>query len=106
MVGLIEKRTESRVTEYLKAWGDQVLGQIKEVSIDLCKSYKNIAEKLMPQGRIVAEGFHVMKQVNDELDAARRKIKREREAIKNKSKREPILEGLKNRALLMLGMKD
>ncbi len=42
---------------------------------------KNLAEELMPQATIVADIFHVMKQVNDELDAARRKIKREAEQL-------------------------
>ena len=102
MIGLIEKRTEEKVTEYLKAWGEEVLGQIKEVSIDLWKSYKNIAEKLMPQAKIVADRFHIMKQVNDELDAARRKIKRETEAIKNKPERERMLEGFKKTKYVLL----
>ncbi len=107
VIGLIEKRTEEKVTEYLKAWGEEVLGQIKEVSIDLWKSYKNIAKKLMPQAKIVADRFHIMKQVNDELDAARRKIKRETEAIKNKSEREPVLEGLKkSKYVLLKNQKD
>ena len=48
----------------------------------------------MPQATIVADRFHVMKQVNDELDAARRKIKREAERSNNKSKKEKILSGL------------
>ena len=102
VVGLIEKRTEEKVREYLEAWGTEVLSQIKEVSIDLWKSYKNVAENLMPQAEIVADRFHVMKQVNDELDAARRKIKRETEKIQSKSKKETILEGLKKSKYVLL----
>ncbi len=56
----------------------------------------------MPQAEIVADRFHVMKQVNDELDAARRKIKRETEKMKNKSKKEKILEGLKKSKYVLL----
>ena len=56
----------------------------------------------MPQAEIVADRFHVMKQVNDELDAARRKIKREAEKIKSKSKKETILEGLKKSKYVLL----
>ena len=102
VVGLIEKRTEEKVREYLEAWGTEVLSQIKEVSIDLWKSYKNVAENLMPQAEIVADRFPVMKQVNDELDAARRKIKRETEKIQSKSKKETILEGLKKSKYVLL----
>ncbi len=106
IVGMVEKRTEEKISEYLKAWGDEVLGQIKEISIDLWKSYKNIAEKLMPQAVIVAARFHVMKQVNDELDATRRKIKRETQKIKSKSKKEKILEGLKKSKYVLLKNKE
>ncbi|MDJ0719013.1 MAG: ISL3 family transposase [Prochloraceae cyanobacterium] len=102
VVGLIEKRTTEKITEYLEDWGTEVLSKIKEVSIDLWKSYKSIAEKLMPQAEIVADRFHVMKQVSDELDVARIKIKRETEKIKSKSKKEKILEGLKNSKYVLL----
>ncbi len=56
----------------------------------------------MPQAEIVADRFHVMKQVNDELDAARRKIKRATEKIKSKSQKETILEGLKKSKYVLL----
>ena len=102
IVGLIEKRNEEKIREYLEAWGAEVLSQIKEVSIDLWKSYKSIALQLMPQAEIVADRFHVMKQVTDELDAARRKIKRETEKIKSKSQKEKILEGLKKSKYVLL----
>ncbi len=102
VIGLVEKRTKKEIKEYLEAWGEEVLSKIQEVSIDLWKTYKNIAEELIPQATIVADRFHVMKQVNDELDAGRRKIKRETEKIKNKSKKEKILEGLKKSKYVLL----
>ncbi len=106
IVGIIKKRTEEAIIEYLEAWGEEVLGGIKEVSIDLWKSYKNIAKKLMPQAEIVADRFHIMKQVNDELDATRRKIRRETETIKNKSKKSKILAGLNKSKYVLLKNKE
>ena len=107
VVGLVEKRTKKEITEYLEAWGEEVLLKIQEISIDLWKPYKNIAEELMPQATIVADRFHIMKQVNDELDAARRKIKREAERLKNKSKKEKILSGLsKSKYVLLKNQED
>jgi transposase len=41
-----------------------------------------VAEKLMPQAPIVGDRFHVMKQVNNELDEARKEVKREAAKIK------------------------
>ena len=49
----------------------------------------------MPRAEIVAERFHIMKQVNDSLDRARNKFKRETESLKNPDKKETILSGLK-----------
>ena len=102
VVGLVEKRTKKEIIEYLEAWGEEILGKIQEVSIDLCQTYSNVAKELMPNAEIVADRFHVMKQVNDELDAARRKIKRETEKIKSKSKKKKILEGLKKSKYVLL----
>ena len=102
VVGLVEKRTKKEITEYLEAWREEILRRIEEVSIDLWKSYKSIAEELMPQATIVADRFHIIKQVNEELDAARRKIKRETQKIKRKSKRDKILEGLKKTKYVLL----
>ena len=107
VIGLVEKRTKKEIMKYLEAWGEEVLSKIQEVSIDLWKTYKNIAEELIPQATIVADRFHVMKQVNDELDAARRKIKREAKKMKSKSKKEKILSGLtKSKYVLLKNQKD
>ena len=76
IVGLLEDRTESAIVEYLESWGEEVLEQIIEVSIDMWKPYKSVASKLMPKAEVVADRFHVMKQVNEELDQGRRETKK------------------------------
>jgi transposase len=45
------------------------------VSIDLWKPYKILVEELMPNAQVVADRFHVMKQVNDEFDQQRKQHK-------------------------------
>lgn len=77
LMGLLNKRTQSDICQYLKSWGSEALSQIEEVSIDLWKPYKKVAEELMPQASIVADRFHVMKQVNQELDQGRKNCKKE-----------------------------
>jgi transposase len=94
LIGRIKKRTEEEVSKYLEAWGEKVLGQIKEVSIDRWKPYKKVAEKLMPQAEIVADRFHVMKQVNEELDRERKIIKIEANSEKKKPEKPKLLAGL------------
>ncbi len=95
IVGMLENRTQVEVKKYLEAWGEEVLEQIEEVSIDMWKPYKNVSEALILQAEFVADRFHVMKQVNEELDRARKKIKKAAVASKDNSKKARILSGIK-----------
>ena len=70
--------------------------------MDMWMGYKNVAKKLMPQAQIVADRFHVMKQVNEELDKARKEVKKEAMKIKNKKEKEKILEGLAKSKYVLL----
>jgi transposase len=66
------------------------------------KPYKNVSEALMPQAEVVADRFHVMKQVNEELDGARKKIKKAALALKNNSEKARILSGIKKSKYVLL----
>lgn len=102
IVELGEKRTAFEVESYLESWGEEVLSQIEEVSIDLWKPYRKVAEKLMPQAEVVADRFHIMKQVNEELDRERKQIKKAAEKQKNKTGKENLLTGLKKSKYVLL----
>lgn len=103
LIALLSGRTQEVIKETLTEWGTEVLEQIEEVSIDLWQGYKNLVLELMPNAQVVADRFHVMTQINKELDTQRKKEKRNiEELIKKenfaaeKAKYELILEGLKN----------
>lgn len=103
LIALLNGRTQEVIKETLIEWGTEVLEQIEEVSIDLWQGYKNLVLELMPNAQVVADRFHVMTQINKELDTQRKKEKRNiEELIKKenlaaqKAKYELILEGLKN----------
>jgi transposase len=90
LITILPKRTCEEISKCLKSWGAEILSQIEEVSIDMYKPYKSLAMEVLPLAEIVADRFHIMGQINDELDQARRKIKRESEKIKNKKEKEKI----------------
>lgn len=94
LVAIIEARTQEKIKETLTAWGWEVLEQIKEVSIDLWLPYKSLIEELMPDAQVVADRFHVMKQVNKELDTQRKQQNREAMRQKEQPKFAEILDGL------------
>ena len=98
LIAILEKRTQEELKKTLTGWGKEVLEQIEEVSIDLWLSYKNLVKELMPLAEVVADRFHIMKQINQELDEQRRAEKRAVEAQKNKkqkAEKEAKLEVLK-----------
>ena len=105
-IALLEKRNKEVIAEYLRGLGSDILNQIEEVSIDLWKPYKTVVEELIPNARIVADRFHVMSQINKELDDRRKQEKRQAEKIKNKKEKEQNLQGIKNSKYPLLKKKQ
>ena len=60
----------------------------------------------MPNAQIVADRFHVMKQINEELDSRRKKEKRAVEKIKNKKQRDKKLSTIKYSKYPLLKKKE
>ncbi len=95
-VDILEKRTQECLSKCFEAWGREVLDGIEEVSIDLWSGYKNLVKNLMPKAEIIADRFHVMKLVNDELDAERKALKRKLKKVKKKVKRDKLILAITN----------
>ena len=105
-IALLEKRNKEVIAECLQGWGSAILNQIEEVSIDLWKPYKSVVEELIPNAQVVADRFHVMKQINEELNARRKKEKRQAEKLKDKKEREQKLQGITNSKYPLLKKKE
>jgi transposase len=71
LVGLVKERKLKSIEKFLKSWGDETLGQIKEVSMDLYKLYKSVVEKICPNAVVTVDRFHVTKLLNEELNQGR-----------------------------------
>jgi transposase len=108
---ILESRTKEEIKKVLLEWGVEVLEGIEEVSIDLWKGYKSLVTEIMPKAQVadattrrfpphvlhqaVADRFHVMVQVNKELDMQRKKEKRRIEQkIKQAKTEEEKLESI------------
>lgn len=98
VIGMVEGRTHAAINKELDTWGEEVLSQIEEVSIDLSGNYRSLVSKRMPNADIVADRFHVSKIINDALN---KEIISERKAVKNndneeeKKQLESIIKGSK-----------
>ncbi len=106
LIEIVKSRRQEDLREVLKEWGSEVLDQITEVSIDLWSPYKRLIEELMINADITADRFHVMKQVNDELDYSRKTQKKEANTIKNKSEKKRVLAGLTKSKYVLLKNED
>jgi transposase len=65
-----------------------------------------VVEELMPNAQVVADRFHVMTQINKELDSRRKEEKRQAEKLKNKKQREEKTQGIKNSKYPLLKKKE
>ncbi len=93
-IEIVQSRRIEDIREVIAGWGFEVLNKIEEVSIDLWSPYKSLVEDLMPNANITADRFHVMKQVNDELDRMRKTEKKAAMSLEDKSEKSRILEAL------------
>ncbi len=106
LLEIVKSRRMSELRFVLEGWGSEVLEQITEVSIDLWSPYKSLVEKLMPNADVTADRFHVMKQVNNELDQVRKTQKTSAAQLKNKSEKERVLAGLTKSKYSLLKNED
>ncbi|NES01078.1 MAG: ISL3 family transposase [Symploca sp. SIO1B1] len=71
LIALIKERKSETIEAFLKSWSQEILEQIKEVSMDLLKMYKTVFNKLCPNAVITADRFHVSKLLHQELNQGR-----------------------------------
>jgi transposase len=113
LIGILPVRTQEEISQVMRGWGTEVLGSIEEVSIDLWKGYKSLVMELMPKAQVVADRFHVIAQINKELDIQRKREKRKVEDViktvkspEEKADNEKVLAGLKNSKYVLLKNKE
>ncbi|MDJ0738042.1 MAG: ISL3 family transposase [Nostocaceae cyanobacterium] len=70
LIGLVKERKQIEIEKEMRKWGEQVLEQIEEVSIDMTGNYKKLVEKICPNALVTVDRFHVTKVIHDELNQA------------------------------------
>ena len=90
-LAFIDSRKKESIEKFLKSLPAGVLEGIEEVSMDMCRTYNSVVTELMPNAVVTVDRFHVMKQINDELDKSRREKKKEQDKLD----KENILHGSK-----------
>jgi transposase len=73
---VLPDRKKETLQAYLATWSPEQREAVEEVAMDLWEPYALAVGACLPQARIVADRFHVMKSLNDQVTAARRDIQR------------------------------
>jgi len=101
LVGLVSSRTQSEIEKVMQQWGEKVLSQIEEVSMDMTGNYKSLVKKLCPNAEVTVDRFHVTKIVYEELNQARIDQKKTAESL-NVKERAKVFGSLKGSKYTLL----
>ena len=76
VIAVLPNRLKKTFEEWLEGLTEQERRAIKVVSIDMWEAYRQAVRKMLPHAQIVADRFHVMKQLNHQIDLIRRSMQR------------------------------
>jgi transposase len=74
---VLPDRTKETLIAYFATWTDAQRQAVCDVAMDLWEPYAQAVEACLPNARIVADRFPVMKLLNDQVTTTRRTIQRE-----------------------------
>lgn len=84
VLAVLPNREQKALVAWLKTLSSREKKAIRVVSMDMWRPYRAFVKKQLPKAQIVADRFHVMKNLNEQLTKARRQI--QRQADENTSK--------------------
>ena len=101
LIGLVAARKQKEIQKVMLQWGEKVLAQIEEVSIDMTGNYKSLVQKICPNAEVIVDRFHLVKIINEELNSARIAEKKTAESL-NVQERAKLLGSLKGSKYTLL----
>jgi transposase len=97
VIDVLPNRRKDTLEKWLDDLTEEERRAIKVVSMDMWKPYRQAVRKKLPHAEIVADRFHVMKQLNHQIDLLRRAL--QKKAQKTDGALYQVLKG--NRWLLL-----
>jgi len=76
VIAVLPNRLKKTFEEWLEGLTEEERRAIKVVSMDMWEAYRQAVRKKLSHAKIVADRFHVMKQLNHQIDLMRRSIQR------------------------------
>lgn len=76
VLAVLPDRKKETLQDYFSTWTKEQRASVSEVAMDLWEPYAQAVAHSLPDARIVADRFHVMKNLNEQVSLARRGIQR------------------------------
>ena len=76
VIAVLPNRLKKTFEEWLGDLTEEERRAIKVVSMDMWEAYRQAVRTMLPHAQIVADRFHVMKQLNHQIDLIRRSMQR------------------------------
>ncbi|WP_309710153.1 ISL3 family transposase [Armatimonas sp.] len=76
IICVLPDRKKETLEAYFRTWSDLQRAHVTEAAMDLWEPYAQAVCAYLPNAKIVADRFHVMKNLNDAVTSARREIQR------------------------------
>lgn len=76
VIAVLPNRLKETFVKWLEALTEAERRAIKVVSMDMWEAYRRAVQEMLPHADIVADRFHVMKQLNHQIDLIRRSMQR------------------------------
>lgn len=77
VIAVLPDRKKETLEAYFATWTPLQRAAVMEAAMDLWEPYAQAVSACLPNARIVADRFHVMKNLNDQVTSARREIQRD-----------------------------
>ena len=94
VIDVLPNRQKDTFETWLDNLSEAERKAIKVISMDMWKPYRSVVRAKLPHAQIVADRFHVMKQLNHQINLLRRALQRKAEG--------PLVEALKGSRWLLL----
>src|SRR5512144_1630986 len=78
LLGQTGGRTAAAVVAWLDARGEDWKAAVRSVAMDPCATYRRAVQDALPQARIVADHFHLVRLANDAVTRTRQRVTRDR----------------------------
>jgi transposase len=75
LVEVIDSHKQEDIIKLLQQQPIELREQVEEVSVDMWGGFPKVVQEVFPNARIVFDGFHVMKPVNEELNKVRKQTR-------------------------------